>query len=86
MHIQTSHQIIGFGDDRMHLCDSATGDTLVSADRSDGQWLITAPGREIKDTVVSSKRDAIDAMVDYAEKVTGGGCSVAWHNALLETV
>lgn len=83
MDVQTDHQIVAFGTDRMILFDSSNGQVLVTADRIVDTWTISADG--VADTAAQSRQDAVTAMADQALAVTGNdGCSTLVPHGLLD--
>lgn len=79
MDVQTDHQIVSFGNDRMMLFDSSEGNVIVDANRSGAgqEWVVVAPG--VPDVTVANRPDAIQAMVDQALASlpgTGYSCTV----------
>lgn len=61
----TDLTVVPFGKDRMALFDNETGGQIAAAQRTDGVWTITAPDVET-DAQVSSREDAITALVEHA--------------------
>lgn len=83
MDVQTDHQIVRFGDDRMMLFDAAAGNVIVDCVRADGEWTITADGAD--DVVVPDRPAAIDAMIAQAlEVLPGDGYSTTVPHGLAE--
>lgn len=69
-HVQTNHQIVGFGADHMKLFDATTGEPIVTATRTDGTWTITADG--IDDVTATDRGAAITAMTEHALAILPG--------------
>lgn len=63
-HVQTDHQIVGFGTEHMKLFDSATGDPIVTATREGGTWTVTAAG--VPDVTATDRAAALTAMTEQA--------------------
>ena len=77
MNVQTDHQIVAFGADRMMLFDASEGVVLVDCNRADGVWTAVAEGAA--DVTAENRPDAITAMVEQALAVlpgTGYSCTV----------
>lgn len=74
MQVKGSHQIVPFGDNLMRLFDSNTGDTIVTATRSEGgTWTVHAEvGEPPPDDVdVPNRGDAIQTMIKTALTALG---------------
>ena len=77
MDVQTDHQIVAFGADRMMLFNASEGEVLVDCNRADGVWIAVAEGAE--DVTTDNRPDAIMAMVNQALEIlpgTGYSCTV----------
>ncbi|QNL30747.1 hypothetical protein SEA_ESTES_38 [Mycobacterium phage Estes] len=82
-HVQTDHQVVGFGVDHMKLFDARTGEPLVSASRVDGEWTIEATG--IPDVTASDRGAALTAMTEQAlASLSGNGYSTLIPHELWE--
>ncbi|ASR75884.1 minor tail protein [Mycobacterium phage Aziz] len=69
-HVQTDHQVVGFGIDHMKLFDARTGEPLVSATRVDGVWTVEAIG--IPNVTAEDRPGALTAMTEQALASLGG--------------
>lgn len=65
-HVQTSHQIVGFGTEHMKLFDATTGEPIVTATRTDGTWTIAVDSSSIPDVTTTDRPAAITAMTEQA--------------------
>lgn len=79
MDVQTDHQIVSFGVDRMMLFDSNEGNVIVDCNRAvpGGVWTASAVG--IPDATAATRAEAIQVMVDQALAAlpgTGYSCTV----------
>lgn len=63
-HVQTNHQIVGFGTEHMKLFDATTGEPIVTATREGSEWTITADGTP--DATAPDRPAAITAMTEQA--------------------
>lgn len=72
MNVQTDHQIVAFGDDKMVLFNSTDGQVLVTAERpAVGQpWTISATGAT--DATAADRPAAVTAMCDQALSILPG--------------
>ncbi|AXH46866.1 minor tail protein [Mycobacterium phage Aminay] len=85
MNVQTDHQILGFGHNKMLLLDSGTGNVIVEANRTaDGQpWTVHTDG--VDDATAASRSEAVTAMTEHALAVLPGtGYSTLLANGLLD--
>lgn len=85
MDVQTDHRIVAFGDDRMMLFDANEGVVIVDCTRPDPQsdWTIIVDGLE--NVTVSTRQQAIQAMIDQAlESLPGSGYSCIVPHGLAE--
>lgn len=82
MDIQTDHQIVTFGNDKMMLFDSATGDVIVNADRAaDNTWTVVVAGHP--DVAAIGRESAVTAMTEQAlAALPGTGYSTLVPNAV----
>ena len=62
--VQTDHQILAFGADKMALFDRQSGNVIVEANRADDVWTVHADG--IDDTTAASRSEAVTAMTEHA--------------------
>ena len=77
MDVQTDHQIVAFGADRMMLFNASEGEVLVDCNRVNGVWTAVAQG--VPDVTADNRPDAIMAMVNQALASlpgTGYSCTV----------
>lgn len=84
MNVQTNHQIMAFGADRMMTFDSSAGSIVVDANRnSEGTWTVHAEG--VEDVTTGSRADAISAMIAQAlAALPEGGYSTLVPHGLAE--
>ena len=99
MDVQTQHQIVSFGADRMMLFDNIAGTVVVDCTRdANGQWVATAPN--VPDVTVAPddpntdgfggaptyRQGAITAMINQAlASLAGAGYSTLVPHGLPET-
>ena len=79
MDVQTDHRIVSFGEDRMMLFDANEGAVIVDCNRAGLGEPWTAVAEGVPDVTVSTRVDAIQAMVDQALASlpgTGYSCTV----------
>lgn len=79
MDVQTDHQIVSFGADRMMLFDAVSGTVVVDSNRNpDGSWTATASG--VPDVTMPAdiqpgptfRQGAITAMINQALAASPG--------------
>lgn len=70
MHVQTDHHIVPVGGDQMTLFDPAAGQVIVTAERSNGTWVVKARG--IKNAKADTRAEAITQMINHALTVLPG--------------
>lgn len=81
--VSTDYQVIPFGDNKMGLYESDSGDTFAIAEREDGEWTITAD--DVDDKTADSRSKAIDKLKDLAmESLDTEGFSVTVPKGLRE--
>lgn len=68
--VGTNHKIEAYGADLMQLLDSDTGEVIVTAQRENDEWTISADG--ITDVTSPTRPDAIQAMVTHALQLLPG--------------
>lgn len=64
MHVETDHQILAVGGDKMTLFDPAAGKVHVTASRSTDGWVIQAEG--LHDITRGTREETIYAMTEHA--------------------
>ena len=85
MDVQTDHQIVSFGLDRMMLFDASEGNVIVDCNRSEpgGVWTIVAEG--VPNVTAPTRPEAITAMVEQAlAALPGNGYSCIVPHGLAE--
>ncbi|MEU9805014.1 hypothetical protein [Mycobacterium sp. NPDC050853] len=85
MDVQTDHQIVGFGTNRMQLFNSPDGAVLVTAERPDetSPWTVHADG--VPDVSATDRPTAITALCDQAlAALPGTGYSTLCPHGLAE--
>lgn len=68
--VETDHQVVAFGHDRLALLNNADGATIATAVEDGGTWTVTADGAD--PVTADSTMGAVDALTAMALTVLGG--------------